>query len=292
MTEVCFIPSRGRALNARKLADSWVQAGIIPHFVVEPDEAPTYASKVQDIQVHPLPIRNGGIGFSRNHCVNLAASFGHKSMILADDDIKPAKNYSNMVGFAEAAKYKKVLGITARYGYHDLCLGPKIRGRNDLILLPTGTFRLVALNVDNVLDLGNYDHTLDYAEDCDLFLRGLKEGYPWMIHLGTRTGSIGTRYQPGGMLDYAVAGCATGLDGMKPAWHRELHNQYPDVTNAHTEKCAGKQNCIRVAWRKAYDKYMPEWKEYSALHGGDLHKYLKEYTLESAYGSVVIPYDG
>jgi hypothetical protein len=281
-----FIPSRGRPNGARKLTQAWHEEGFDVNWVVERREHDDYFDKIvgyapisgppdsnpPKTHIHILPVSNAGIGFARNHCVSLAGSFGCRSIILADDDIKPSAKGGGMQGLVDCAKHSKVLGITAKYSYHDLCLGDKIKGRNDLILLPTGTFRLVALNVNNVLDLGNYDHTLEYAEDCDLFLRGLAAGYPWMIHLGTWSNSIGTRYQPGGMLDFA--GGAKQLKAAKADWHETLHEQYPEFTNEHDDiKCAGKQNCIRISWKKAYNELMPGWQKYSALHGGYLNDY-------------------
>lgn len=284
MSNQVFIPSRGRWEQAKKLIQPWVKEGFGINFVVEPSELLKYEDHVgQWAKVYPLRLDNLGIGNSRGHCVELAASFGLRSFILADDDIKPARVDANMAGLVECAAAKKVMGITARYSYHDLCLGgDKIKGRDDLILLPTGTFRLVALNVNNVLDLGNYDKTLEYAEDCDLFLRGLQAGYPWMVHLGTYSNSIGTRYEPGGMLDFACKSTLCSeipdeqnvLQYKKADWHKRIHDKWPEFVNEHTAKCAGKQNCIRISWRKAYDTYIPDWKKYSMLHGGFLYYYL------------------
>jgi hypothetical protein len=265
-----FIPSRGRWEGARKIADAWHKQKFNVTFVVEPNEALKYASVVQDCRVDVLQVKNAGIGNSRNHCVNLAASYGYESFILADDDIKPLKN-ANMDILQEDAEDPKVLGITARYGYHDLALGPEIKKRRDLILLPTGTFRLVALNTMNVLNLGNYDHTLEYAEDCDLFLRGLEAGFPWMVHLGTWSTSVGTRYQPGGMIDYV--GDMIELQDKKRYWHETLYQQYPDWVNDPTRADFTKQNSIRIAWQRAYNHFLPDWREWSALHGGDIERY-------------------
>lgn len=278
-----FIPSRGRWHGALKLTHVWREHGFEVHWVVEPNEALAYKAAVADTRyddadawavVHQLPRPNMGIGFSRNHCMSLAASFGLRAMILADDDIKPGRlvEKANMKNFVECAGHSKVLGITARYGYHDLCLGDKIRDRDDLILLPSGTFRLVALNVDNVLSLGNYDKSLEYAEDCDLFLRGLEAGYPWMIHLGTHSNSIGGRYEPGGLLAYA-GGDPDALNCKKKDWHCELYHKYPEFVNDPAKADFSKQNSIRISWRKAYNELMPDWQKWSALHGGYINDY-------------------
>jgi hypothetical protein len=259
-----FIPSRGRISHARRLTDVWRQEGFDVHWVVEPNEFLDYDYEVEGDKAHALPIPNNGIGYSRNHCVNLAASFGYESIILADDDIKPGKN-ANMDILVDWAEHPKVLGITARYSYHDLCLGPDIKGMDELILLPTGTFRLVALNVNNVLDIGNYDHTLIGLEDNDLFMRGLQAGYPWMIHLGTYAVSMGKRYQPGGMADFMKDHGIPSDD--IPPWYQVMADQYPAFVSGH------KKNRIRFAWKQAYDHYLPEWRKWSALHGGDLRNY-------------------
>jgi hypothetical protein len=271
------------------LTDVWRNQGFHVHWVVEPTEQDLYMKNMwktkpgaqkqnPTISIHPLPIKNGGIGHSRMHCVNLAASWGFKSIVLADDDIKPNPKYHNMDMLVDCASHPKVLGITARYGYHDLCLGATIRDRNDLILLPTGTFRLVALNVRNVLDIGNYDRHLEYAEDCDLFLRGLKAGFPWMIHLGTRAISIGNRYQAGGMVDFVHGAYSHAeVDNLfqlkKMDWHEDLYDRYPEVINDPAKADFTKQNSIRISWQRAYTKYLPCWKSYSSLHGGSLEKY-------------------
>ena len=285
-----FIPSRGRHLGARKLTDAWHSEGFDVTWVVEPSEHDQYfdalsrGSKAalgtpveRATYVRTLPRADAGIGASRNYAVRLAAEAGLHSMILADDDIKPSRAGGRMASLIKAAQHERAVGITARYSYHDLCLGPDFARKGKytkVILLPTGTFRLVGLNVKNVLELGNYDSDLEYAEDCDLFLRSLKAGIPWMIHAGTWSNSIGNRYEPGGMVDFAT-GKADTVDDRKPYWHDDLNAKWPKYTNQHDDvKCAGKQNCIRVSWRKAYDELIPEWREYSELHGGHIKEFL------------------
>lgn len=278
-----FIPTRGRWENIRKLCDVWLSKDFHVRLVVEGQEADKYNTYTpQAVEISVLQQNNMGIAYARNHCVRLAANLGLKSFILADDDIKPSTHRpDSMWEIIEACKDPKILGMTARYSYHDLCMGKQIKGLDDIILLPTGTFRLVGLNVQNVLKLGNYDTSLEYAEDCDLFLRGLQAGFPWMVHLGTFANSIGNRYEPGGMLDFAKSlddrTSATDIEVLSSAkakWHKDLHDKYPEIVNRHTAKCAGKRNCIIVGWQRAYDRYLPGWRQWSELHGGDLQKYI------------------
>jgi hypothetical protein len=218
-----------------------------------------------DSNIHELPYKNGGIGHTRNFLISLAASYGLESIIMADDDMRPKHN---MLEMAEAARHHRVLGITARYSYHDLVLGPSVKQRDDLILLPSLTFKLVAINVQNALEIGNFDSHLDGLEDNDFALRGLQAGYPWMIHCGTYSTATGPRYAPGGLSDY----CGTkNIDPEfdVPPWYDRVYKKWPDFISGHqTHK-------IRFAWRKAYDKFIPGWRNYSSLHGGSLEKYLE-----------------
>ena len=270
-----FIPTRGRYRDIGKLCDVWQNKNFDVHHMVEPQEAEMYDRNVPaGTHCHVLDHSNAGVAYSRAQCVNLARRYGFKSMLLADDDIKPStRRPDGMAEILEACQHPKILGMTARYSYHDLCLGPDIKCMDDIILLSTGTFRLVGLNVDNVFELGNYDTLLEYGEDCDLFLRGLKAGFPWMVHLGSFSNSIGTRYQPGGMTDFVKAN-GWDLAGCKAEWHIDLWERYPDIINKHTDKCKGKQNCISIQWKRAYDRYMPGWRKWSALDGGDLQEYI------------------
>lgn len=278
-------------MDARKLTQAWHKEGFNVTWMVEPDEHDIYIDNIvgnapislpprdnpPSTHVMPLPCSNKGISYSRSCCVLLAATMGHRSFILADDDIRPSRKGGNMIGLVEAAKHPKVMGITARYSYHDLALGEDFKDfhENRVILNPGGTFRLVGLNVENVIKLGNYDTNLEYAEDCDLYMRSLQAGFPWMIHAGTWSNSIGTRYMPGGMVDFV--GGQANIDGNKEWWHRDIHEKWPAFTNAHDEvKCDGKQNCIRFQWKRAYDHFLPKWREWSELHGGDLKVYIND----------------
>lgn len=288
-----FIPSRGRWDRARKLTKIWHDKGFDVNWVVEPDEHDKYWDAITtggpigpppEDPLHcktfvlPLEKSNQGVSYARAQCVRIADDWDFESIILADDDIKPStRRPDGMADILEACTHPKILGMTARYSYHDLCLGPRIKTWDDIILLPTGTFRLVGLNVQNVLSLGNYDTDLEYAEDCDLFLRSLEAGFPWMVHLGSFANSMGTRYEPGGMLDFA--GGWDELAEKKAKWHNTLHDQYPNLVNKHTKKCYNpdgtpKQNCIIISWQRAYDHYLPGWRKWSELHGGDLQEYI------------------
>jgi hypothetical protein len=266
MAQEVYIPSRGRWLSANKTANIWKDQGFGVTFIVEPSEHIKYDSVLSsDVSIHELNIINGGIGNTRNFLISLAASYGLDSIIMADDDMRPKRNMLEMV---EAAKHDRVLGITARYSYHDLALGPKIKGRDDLVLLPSLTFKLIAVNVENALEIGNFDKKLDGLEDNDFALRGLEHGYPWLIHLGTWSTATGPRYAPGGLSDYCDKK-SIDHEFDVPPWYAKMYERWPDFISGH------KTQRIRFAWQKAYDNFIPGWRCYSDLHGGSLGDYLK-----------------
>jgi hypothetical protein len=268
MRHTVYISTRGRPGNIRKVTPVWRSMGFNIVLTVEPQEVDLYAASVdwvhypRETKIQPLPKANQGLAYSRHHALIHAASYGLESIIVADDDIKPAWGMATLV---EDASHSKVLGITARYSYHDLALGGRIKKFDGVILQPCGMFRMVALNVDNVMKLGNYDPAADNCEDADLMLNGIQHGFPWMVDLDSKALSMGKRHEPGGSLDYLNYIGRSVQDHTR--WKPSLENKYPEVVGNF-------KGTTRVFWRKAYDMYMPGWKKYSALHGGDIFNYL------------------
>lgn len=257
-----FIPSRGRLDTVSKHAKLWLDEGFEVHYVVEPGEFTRYLTTVPpNVDVHPLPKINQGIGYARDHILTLANSYGLKAIVMSDDDMRPKRNIKTLV---ETAIHSKVLGVTARYSYHDLCLGPDIKDRNDLILLPSLTFKMIGLNVQNAIDIGGYDHGLDGLEDNDFALRGLENGFPWMIHLGTWSTATGPRFAPGGLSAYCLS---RGVDTDIPPWYAKMYEYWPDYIKGHQTPR------IKFSWKKAYNDMLPGWEKWSALHGGYLAYY-------------------
>lgn len=281
-----YIPTRGRLPNVDKLLRSWLihMDGFQVTLVVEPDEVDLHNSVIDltlgpdarrngEARVLALPEANRGIGYSRNFILRDAEKRAHTSILLSDDDIRPtstARSYKDMLDFAEN---DKVLGITTRYSYHDFVLGPKIKYRNDIVLLSSGTFRMIALNVNNVIALGNYDERLTCVqEDGDLMLRGIKAGIPWMINLGAHAVSMGARYAEGGISDLMKG---DNRKNMERECHNILYSKHQGYVNAPTSvKETSRGNGVRVRWKKALDDNLPMWESYSDLDGGSLEAYL------------------
>lgn len=269
-----YIPSRGRPNNVSKLVSAWDNQFFDVFFMVEPDEAELYQKEVnlagaQDFTtVLSLPDRNLGVGFSRTHCLRHAEADGFESIICSDDDIKPTSGMDELI---DTAADSMVLGVTAWYSYQDLMLGIKGSKRDDLILCPSCIVRLFGLNVKNSLELGGFDAELRCGDDADFMIRGVIAGYPWLIHLGAKATSFAPRFATGGVeaLENAVTdGEVVGAKGQatRDAVAR-IAEKFPDIANA------VRPDKLSYKWRKLYDTYLPEWKHWSALHGGDIENY-------------------
>lgn len=276
-----YIPTRGRWDSVHKAIDAWHKEGFQVTLVVEPHEADYYWRALPayegSVLIHSMSQSLMGVGYARNQCVRLAERRRQYSFILCDDDIKPARRGANMQALVESAKHPRVLGVTARYSYHDMCLGEGFKELHGsgLVLQSAGAFRLVALNTANVLEIGNYDEKLFGLEDNDLCLRGIKAGFPWMVHAGTWSNSIGTRYQPGGLSSF-MADREIDRKG-PPPWYAVMAERYPEVVSA------AKTHRIRFGWKKAYDLWLPGWRRWSELDGGDINAYLEPTKHEVAW---------
>jgi hypothetical protein len=245
-------------------------------FMVEPDEVDMYTSacpkEYRDngmVSVFGLPDTNLGVGLSRAMCLEHAAMDGLESIIMSDDDVKPS---SGMDGLIDVAADPLVLGITSWYSYLDLMLGIKGKNRNDVIICPSSIFRIFGLNVQNVIGIGNYDEELRMTDDADLMIRGIVEGFPWMIHLGAKSASMGARWQPGGIdaLEKQASSGKETANVLKVEACDYLQNKFPDWVRRPRE------DKISFKWRVIYDENLPEWKHWSPLHGGNINNYMGE----------------
>lgn len=260
-----YIPSRGRPNNVSKLVSAWDNQFFDVFFMVEPGEADLYEQQVkvagaQDFtSVIALPDSNLGVGFSRTHCLEHAQSDGLESIICSDDDIKPTSGMDELI---DTAADPMVLGVTAWYSYQDLMLGIKGMKRSDIILAPSCIVRLFGLNVKNALEIGGFDASLKCLDDGDFMVRGLMAGYPWLIHLGAKSTSFAPRHATGGVQSLGSGALAESVSA--------IAEKYPEYTTVVSE------NKLRYKWRKLYDDYLPDWKHWSALQGGDIANYFGE----------------
>lgn len=286
-----YIPSRGRPENVEKLVKAWYEEIFDVYFMVEPDEFDAYQAEVDKAgagdftTVMALPDRNLGVGFSRSRCMEHAANDGHESVIMSDDDIKPNRGRKGEINprmdkMIELCEDPFVLGATAYYSYQDLMFGIKGKDRLDVILCPTCVVRMFGLNVKNSLEIGNFDPLLKCGDDVDFQIRGLMAGFPWLVYLGAKAQSFGPRFAEGGVKALEDAtGEELGEDDPanrpKPAQGentkfavQRLHDKFPEMTNIVSPVK------ITFYWRKMHDEYLPDWRHYSALQGGNIKNYM------------------
>lgn len=254
--------------------------------MVEPDEFEQYKYAVSvpfndkdgdaptnTVKILVLPDHDLGVGYSRWLCVEHAKDAGFESIILSDDDILPVSGMDTIIYDAEDPL---VFAITAWHSYFDLALGVKGNERNDLIIVAPSFTRMFAINIKNVLEVGNFDRNVKCTDDVELKLRGIMAGYPWMIHFNAKAKSFGSRFAPGGVaaLEDQFAGepVLTGVgDVHRGAIEYILakHRKYvPDLLAQRTE------TKISYKWSKLHDHFMPGWREWAMLQGGDVLNYM------------------
>jgi hypothetical protein len=269
-----YIPSRSRWDNVKKLVTAWDEEMFDVLFMVEPDEQDKYDTELVKCgatgfaRTIALPDRNLGVGFSRAQCIRHAANDDFDAIICSDDDIKPKSGMDRLVWLAEDPL---VLGATAYYSYLDLMLGIKGTNREDVIIAPNCIVRLFSLNVQNSLEIGNFDEELKCGDDADFVIRGIMAGYPWFIHLGAKSISFAPRFAEGGVKALEQAISKGEVDGAKG-----------DATRDAVEKIAAKFDGYASArtptklaykWRDIHDDFVPDWKHWSPLHGGKIQNY-------------------
>jgi hypothetical protein len=171
-----------------------------------------------------------------------------------------------MVLLLDEADKPNVIGVGATRSLHDRFTGGAISRLNGPILCPGAWgFMLYSVNVNTVLRLGNFDaryHAL--CEDLELATRGIAAGIPWRVHCDVKITSLGTRYAAGGM-STRFSDQGKRAEAERGCW-AIFHKQWPQFTTTPEKR-------PRVSWQKMLDHYIPEWKEYSALHGGSLDGY-------------------
>jgi len=262
-----YICTRNRLNNVSKVVPRWLDQNFRVILVVEPEQEDEHISLCDDMQwagdgvyVLPLSRPNLGIGYSRNQAVLHAWKMRSRSIIMADDDIRPASGLdSDMADLIDEASKPNVLGIGAVLRIHDHFTGGAISANSGVILCPGGWGgRLYGLNVDRAVELGNYDVKLDcLGEDDDMKRQGIAAGIPWLVHCDVWAESIGSRFQPGGVQAFV----GNDRKSREERNHWLLHERWPRYVSAPPKK-------FRMEWAKMLDDHIPNWRERSAIHGG------------------------
>lgn len=278
----CYIPSRGRWENVPKLVKAWDDCMFDVKFMVEPDEVELYEKQIPKAQEHcvevlALPDRNLGVGYSRTLCLFHAEADGFDSIICSDDDIKPNTGRSGdkdagMDGLVDLAADPMVIGVTAYYSYQDLMLGIKGGPRTDVIIAPSCIVRMFGLNVKKSLEIGGFDSNLKCGDDADFMIRSVMAGYPWLIDLAAKAISFAPRFATGGVDALEKATSKGDVVGAKGDATREavriIAEKFPDIASP------VRPDKLSYKWQKLYDTYLPEWRHWSPLHGGNILNYM------------------
>lgn len=267
---VAYMPTLGRLANIRAIVPYWIEQMDQVRLVVERYEYNDHAKLKREmgwgekVVIINQPLSGRGIAYVRNFIVKHAKESGQRSIIIAEDDTKPVKG-SDFVMLLEEADKPDVVGVGATRSLHDRFTGGAISKLSGAILCPGGWgFQCFSVNVDTVLELGNYNiklHTI--ADDAEMAMRGIEAGMPWRVHCDVRMTS-GNRYDAGG-INTRFSNREQRAAAERECW-AIMHKRWPDIVAPPEKK-------VRVAWQKFYDRYIPEWREYSALHGGSLEAY-------------------
>lgn len=263
-----YIFTRGRTDRLLKSVPRWREQGLAVRLIVEPSEFAEHTKLRDDrlwdhVSVLSLPEANAGMGFARSFAVHHANHKGYKSIIVSDDDIRPAVG-SDMSLLLEEARKPGVLGVGAVHSLHDRFTGGAITANkgNGVILCPGGWgFTLYGLNVINALHAGNFDTKLDaFGEDAELERQGISRlGIPWAVHCDVWADYFSKRGDPGGMSDLCPG------DGERAAretaCRKIIHERWPAFASAPEAK-------PRMAWQKFLNSFIPDWRARSAMHGG------------------------
>lgn len=267
---VVYIPTLSRLSNIQKIIPFWLEQDIQVRLVVEHREyrAHTILKRKNgwdsNVYILPLPLAGRGIGYARSYCVQHAKKTALDSIIMSDDDIYVHPS-SDAYKLLDEAEKPGVLGIGGKLPIQDRFTAGATTNMTGPILCPSGwAFKLYGLNVQTALNCGNYNSRLDACgEEQELARQGISRGIPWLVHCDVKCVAIGNRYAPGGLsAKYSTIEKRTRAERDCMAI---IHQLWPEFTNAPDKPS-------RVAWQKMLDRYIPDWREASALHGGSLGK--------------------
>lgn len=264
-----YIPTMNRYDNLAKIIPLWLEQKFLVRLVVEPNEYGEHARLItrmgwngRGVTAIPVKSPRRGIGYARRAAVLHAYYNGRKSIVMSDDDMKPARD-SDMAWLLAEAAQPGVLGVGAVRPIHDHFTGGAVSANHGPILCPGGWgFQLFGLNIETAIKVGNFDERLhSYGEDGELCRRGIAQGIPWRVHCDVWCAPIGKRYAPGGISTrFARPEYRTDAEQQCLAI---IHDRWPYYTNAPDKP-------LRVAWQKMLDHYIPDWRDRSAIHGGHL----------------------
>jgi hypothetical protein len=269
MTAV-FIPTRSRTHNIEKVLPKWEdQDQTIDHvfLVTEPDErrmykdflSSTFGRRFSDFVSVISPRRsNIGIGATRHFIVDRADAEGFDKIIISDDDAYPVPDTDINILCDELDG--RSLGYGACFSFYGLMLGNDVLkagrygGEGAPHLVPGGMgYIMFSLDVQLALEVGNYDKRLHtFWEDAELVRDGMKQlGLAWHVHTGAWATSIGKRFMPGGLSDFAGKNRSRG----EKECHKIVYRKWGEKYISHPDKRA------MCKWQRMLDDFVQGWRE-------------------------------
>jgi hypothetical protein len=267
MMNIVYICTRARINNLKKVVPRWLAQGFKVVLVIESgvefrlheDLREEMDWSPRNVWLQLLSERDMGIGYSRAEAIDHAHSAGLKSIIMSDDDIRPAPE-SDMSLLIQEAEKPNILGVGAALRIQDHYTKGAVSANSGVILCP-GSWggRLYGLNIANTLACGNFDSLLDcFGEDDELKRRGIADlSIPWAVHCSVWAESIGARYQSGGV--QALVGKDRIARELR--CHETMHERWPQFVSKPPKP-------YRTSWQKMLDNYIYNWRSRSAMHGG------------------------
>jgi hypothetical protein len=263
MTAV-YIPTMQRMHFLKKSMPKWLHS--VPQkdreinlVVAESEATVTRAFLKQegwtsDVRVIALPLDIQGIGAIREYIVEDAWDSGHATIIMSDDDVFPQKS-AELSHMEAIAKDSQVLGVGCVTSYHSLLLGDRadMMKHDAPIFARAGYgFRMFALNLANVISVGNFNPELDVAfEDAELMRQGVAVGLHWYLDPLVPAGSLGKRFEPGGLAAYTSS--QEDREVRTNKCYTYCHRLWPKYLAEPPKK--------RMSWQKMLNDFIPNWRE-------------------------------
>ncbi len=241
MTAPIFIPSKGRAGNAKCVAK--LQEEGVPFFlVVEPQDGIKYLTAYPKATMLYLEKDNGGIAYVRNFILNYVREKGFKWYWQLDDDI-------NMMGFVKEKKVMKApFGFVLNQAADLLSYVPDLAvGALEYQQFAWSATKPYAMNsycdtcvFVNVERTKSFQYRPDVKEDRDFVLQALSMGLQSARTSRFCFGSPKNGSNEGGLHDEYKA-------GLERTWSENMVKLWPGVCSLHTKK-DGRPD-VKVNWK-------------------------------------------
>jgi len=254
-----FIPTRARYDLVERIIPKWNEQVEKPelYLVVERWERGRYsgiARKFDNVEVLVLGKSNKGINYARRWIVQEAARSNLKKIIQADDDLfpHPSTDVRKLFDFDGLP----TLGLGVMMPYYGLMFGNDTIKAADRPLMSKGALgkRLFSLNVQDVIDIGNFDARLHSGWGDDELVRDgmAQKQYTWYVQAAVKGVSIANRFTPGGINHFHQEDVTSRLAGQEVS-HNIIYKKWG------AEFVSTPGGAMRFQWKKFMNKFVPDW---------------------------------